>query len=175
MEKEEAFVLISGNVEKEILIRNEYLAAENEILKSKIEGRIKLSRVEKIRLAEIGKRIGAKALKDVANIVKPETILKQFRELVAKKFDGSLNRTKNVGRKKIEKEIEELVLKFARENSSWGYDRICGALKNLGHNISDESVGNILKKHGVLPSPDRDRDTRWTDFIKSQYGCTCRL
>ena len=74
MEKEEAFALISGNVEKEILIRNEYLATENEILKSKIEGRIMLSKAEKIRLVEIGKRIGAKALKNVANIIKPEAI-----------------------------------------------------------------------------------------------------
>ena len=175
MDKMEAFAIISGNVETEILMRNEYLAAENEILRSKIEGRIKLNRVEKIRLAEIGKRIGTKALKDVANIVKPNTILKWFRELVAKKFDGSKNRNENGGKNKISSEIEELVLKFARENSTWGYDRIVGALKNLGYKISDASVGNILKKHGILPAPERDRDTKWTDFIKSHMdvlvGC----
>ena len=175
MEKVEAFALISGNVEKEVLMRNEYLAAENEILRSKIEGRIKLTRSEKIKLAEIGKQIGKKALKDVANIVKPDTILKWFRELVAKKFDGSKNRNENGGKNKISLEIEELVLKFAGENSSWGYDRIVGALKNLGHKISDASVGTILKKHGILPSPDRYRNTKWTDFIKSHMdvlvGC----
>ncbi len=76
---------------------NEYLAEENEILKSKLEKPVQLNNNDRIRLAKIGKRMGIKALKDIACIVSPETIMKWFRNLVAKKFDGTKNR-KNVGR-----------------------------------------------------------------------------
>ncbi len=75
-------------------------------------------------------------------IVKPDTILKWFRELIAKKFDGSKKRT-YPGRPKVDPEIEKLVLQFAEQNPTWGYDRIQGVLKNLGYEISDETVGNI--------------------------------
>ena len=47
--------------------------------------------------------------------------------------------------------MEELVVRFARENSGWGYDRIVGALANLGHQISDQTVGNILRRNNVAP------------------------
>ncbi len=80
----EALALISGKVEEELLIRNEYLAAENEILKSKLKGRIGFKDTERIKLAEIGKRMGLKALKGVACIVKPETILGWYRKLIAR-------------------------------------------------------------------------------------------
>jgi len=63
-----------------------------------------------------------------------------------------------------------LVLQFAIENSSWGYDRIAGALKNIGYKVSDQTVGNILKKHGIPSAPDRDRDTTWAEFIKSHMN-----
>jgi putative transposase len=76
MESLEALALISGMVEEEILIRNEYLAAENEILKSKLKGTIKFKDAERIRLVKIAKRMGLKALKEISCIVKPETILK---------------------------------------------------------------------------------------------------
>ena len=67
------------------------------------------------------------------------------------------------------KEIVDLVLRFARENVSWGYDKIQGALANLGHKISDQTVGNILKEHGIGPSAERKRKTTWRTFIKSHW------
>ncbi len=81
----EALALASGRVEEEILIRNEYLAVENEILKSKISKPLRFNDHERIRLAKIGKQIGLKALKKIACIVKPGTILEWFRRLIAKK------------------------------------------------------------------------------------------
>ena len=99
METVEVMALISGRVEKEILLRNEYRAAENEILKSKINKPLRFNDSERIRSAKIGKQIGLKALREIACIVKPETILEWFRRLVAKKFDGSMFR-KRVGRPK---------------------------------------------------------------------------
>ena len=56
---------------------------------------------------------------------------------------------------------------FARENRSWGYDRIVGALQNLGHQISDRTVGNILRRHNLAPAPERSRTTTWKEFIRS--------
>ena len=58
---------------------------------------------------------------------------------------------------------------MARENPSWGYDRIQGALANLGHDISDQTVGNILKAHGIEPAPERKRQTTWKAFFKAHW------
>ena len=112
MEMVEAMALVSGQVEKEILMRNEYLAAENEILKSKIAKPLRFNDSERVRLAKIGKRIGLKALREIACIVKPETIMEWFRKLVAKKFDGSVFR-KYPGRPRLNRELESLIIRFA--------------------------------------------------------------
>ena len=56
---------------------------------------------------------------------------------------------------------------FARENRSWGYRRIVGALSNVGHEVSHQTVANILERHGLLPAPERERKTPWRDFIRS--------
>jgi len=169
METVEALALVSGRVEEELLIRNEYLAAENLILKSKLKKPVQFGNRERIRLAKIGKRLGLKALREVGCIVQPETIMKWFRKLVAKKFDGSPFR-KTFGRPPINPELEQLIIQFAEENPSWGYDRIAGALSNLGYRVSDQSVGNILKCNGIQPSPDRDQDTTWASFIKKHQN-----
>jgi hypothetical protein len=62
--------------------------------------------------------------------------------------------------------VEELVVLFARENSGWGYDRIAGALANLGHQVSGQTVGNILRRHDLAPAPKRSRTTTWKEFIR---------
>ncbi len=154
------------DIELEILARNEYLAAENEILKTKLDKPVWLTDPERIRLAKIGKRIGLKALKSIACIVKPETILQWFRELVAKKFDGSKNR-RYPGRPGTRVKIEKLILELAQNNPDWGYDRLAGALSNLGFTVSDQTIGNILRKNGIPPAPKRETAISWHDFIKS--------
>jgi hypothetical protein len=80
---------ITGTVDQELLLRNEYLAKENRILRGKIKGRLLLSDSEKTTLTEIAHRLGCKALGDVASAAKPEILLRWYRELIAKKFDGS--------------------------------------------------------------------------------------
>jgi putative transposase len=77
---------------------------------------------------------------------KPDSILGWYRRLVAQKFDGSRQRA-YPGRPHVSREVVALVVRFARENRSWGYDRIVGALANLGHEYSDQTVGNILRRH----------------------------
>lgn len=169
MEPVEVLALVSGRVNEELLLRNEYLAAENEILKSKFNGPLQLNNHERIRLAKIGKRIGLKALREIACIVRPETIPEWFRRLVAKKFDGSKNR-KKAGRPRIDHEIEALVIHFVEENPGWGYDRIVGALSNLGYEVSDQTVGNILKRNGIPPVHSRTQDTTWATFIRKHQN-----
>jgi hypothetical protein len=66
-------------------------------------------------------------------------------------------------------EIRQLVVRLAKENLRWGYDRIQGALANLGHQISDTTVGNILKDHGIEPAPDRKRQTTWKTFLQAHW------
>jgi putative transposase len=155
---------VTDSINQELLLRTEYLAAENRILKSQIKGRLQLSDGERATLAEIAKRLGRKALEEIACIAKPDTILAWYRKLIAQKFDGSKNRGM-AGRPRVDPAVEELVVKLARENSGWGYDRIVGALANLGHEISDQSVGNILRRHGIAPAPKRKQSTTWSEFI----------
>ena len=123
---------VTGSVNQELLLRNEYLAAENRILRTKLPRRLRLSNPERITLSEIRQRLGRKALREVACVAKPDTILAWYRRLVAHKFDGSIHR-QYPGRPPVSSESEALVVRMARENSGWGYDRIVGALANLGY------------------------------------------
>jgi putative transposase len=157
---------ITGTVDQELLVRNEYLVAENRILRTQIKGRLRLSDGERQALAEIGQKLGKQALKEVATIVKPDTVLAWQRQLVARKFDGS-QRRKAPGRPTIAQEVEALVVRMAKENRSWGYDRIVGALANLSYTISDQTVGNILKRYGIPPAPERKTTTTWKEFIRT--------
>jgi putative transposase len=102
-------------------------------------------------LAEIAQRLGRKALEELAAVAKPDTLLAWYRKLIANKFDGSKFR-QQVGRPRIDEEAERLVVQMAKENPSWGYDRIVGALANLGYLLSDQTVGNILPPSAWLLS-----------------------
>ena len=157
---------ITGSVDQELLLRNEYLVTENRLLRNQITGRIRLSDGERKALAEIGQKLGKQALQEVARLVKPDTILGWHRKLVAKKFDGS-PQCKAPGRPPIDQELEALIVRIAQENRSWGYDRIVGALANLGDTVSDQTVGNILKRHGIPPAPERKTTTTWKEFIRT--------
>ena len=160
---------VTGLVNQKLLLQNEYLAAENRILRAHLPARIRLSDPERSTLAEIGKRLGRTALQQVACVAKPETILAWYRRLIARKFDGSKFRT-SPGRPRIAPEVEALMVRFARENCGWGYDRIVGALANLGHAVSDQTVGNILRRYGIQPAPRRSQNTTWKDFIASHLA-----
>jgi putative transposase len=164
MEWKQLLASITSSVDEELRLRNAYPMAENRILRSQITGRVRLTDAERKTLAELGQQLGRKALAEVATIVQPDTILAWHRTFADQKVDTSEPRT-SVGRPRIDKEIEDLVVRMARENRSWGYDRIVGALTNLGHHISDQTVGNILKRHGVPSAPERKKTTTWREFV----------
>ena len=122
---------VTGTVDQELLARNEYLAAENRIMKAQLNGRPKLSDAERGALGEIAHRLGRKVLADITTVARPDTILGWYRKLVARKFDGSKAR-QYPGRPRIKREVEELILRMASENRDWGYDRIAGRWPAIG-------------------------------------------
>lgn len=161
------FLASQFNREQHLAI--EYLRTENQIYREVLgKGRALLSDAQRWRLAEKGKILGRKLLAELASIVTPDTLLRWHRELVAKKWDFSSLR-KRVGRPPVSEETVSLVVQMARENPTWGYDHIVGALKNIGVIVSDSTVGSILKRHGIEPAPDRKKHTTWETFLRAHW------
>jgi transposase InsO family protein len=160
---------VTGMVNQQLLLQNEYLLAENRILRTHLPSRLLLTDPQRSTLAVIGKRLGRQGLQPVATAAKPDTILAWFRTLIAHKFDGSKRRL-YPGRPPLGRKLTELIVRMARENSDWGYDRIAGALENLGHRVSDQTVGNILRRFGIPPAPKRRQQITWADFIRSHLA-----
>jgi putative transposase len=136
----------------------EYLQLENQILREKLGGkRVLLSDDQRRVLAMKGKALGRQQLGKIATIAQADTILRWHRELIEPQGDSKPSH--NTGRPPMEQEVVDLVLRMARENVSWGYKRIEGALHNLGYAICSSTVANILKQHGIEPAPTRKRTT----------------
>jgi transposase InsO family protein len=145
----------------------DYLIEENRVLKEQVEGnRRRFTDEQRIQLAMKAKALGRQLLGEIATIVTPDTLLAWHRKLIAQKWTYA---RKGVGRPRVAQEITELVLRIAAENASWGYDRIQGALANLGHIIAPNTVKNILKRHGIEPAPEREKHTSWKNFLKAHW------
>ena len=145
-----------------------YLIEENRVLREQIgRRRLRFTDDQRRRLASKAKRLGRKLLHEIATIVTPETLLAWHRRLIAKKYDGSANR--GPGRPRTTDEITALVTRLAEENRGWGYRRIQGALSNLGHMLAFKTIGNILKRHGIEPAPERSRKTTWREFLTRHW------
>jgi putative transposase len=145
----------------------EYLLAENRVLKQQLKkrgGRIKFTDAQRRLLAAKAKELGRKALRNVETIVTPDTLLRWHRQLIAAKYDGSSKR--RVGRPCVMKELEQLIVRFARENQ-WGYLRIQGALSNLGHTVARTTIANVLKRHGLQPAP--QRKMTWAQLLSAHW------
>ena len=106
-------------------------------------------------------------LGEVATIVTPATLLAWHRKLIAAKYDGSAKR--KPGRPRKAEELEELVMRMARENRNWGYRCIQGALSNLGYEIARSTIAAILQRHGMEPAPERRRKTTWKEFLTQHW------
>ena len=147
----------------------EYLQAENRVLREQVgRDRILFTDGQRRRLATKAKVIGRRRLATLGTIVTPDTLLRWYRQLVAKKYDGSTSR--KPGRPKTAAEIEKLVLDMASNNPGWGYTRICGALYNLGHVIGRNTVKRILLDNGIDPAPLRSKGMSWSTFLKAHWG-----
>src|SRR5499427_1197922 len=132
-----------------------YLLEENRVLKAQLGGhRLRLTDTERRRLAALAHPLSRERLKAVATIATPDTLLRWYQRLIARKFDGR-QRRHQLGRPRVLEEIEQLVIRMAEENPSWGYRRIQGALANLGHRLDKLTVRNILRRHHLEPAPQR--------------------
>src|SRR5437870_2159241 len=147
-----------------------YLHAENRVLKAPLGGRqLRLTDTERRRLATLAHPLGRTRLKEVATLVTPDTLMRWYKQLIAQKFDGSTKR-RPCGRPRIAEEVEQLVVRMAEENPSWGYRRIQGALANLGHTIDKLTVRNILRRHHLEPAPQRRQGgMSWAQFLKMHW------
>jgi transposase InsO family protein len=146
----------------------EYLVEENRVLREQIgRRRMRFTDEQRRPLAARAKMLTRKVLHQVATIVTPETLLAWHRKLIAKKYDGSGNR--RPGRPCTPTEISDLVVRMAKENRTWGCRRIQGAMANLGHVLAHTTIGNILKRHGIEPAPERVRKTTWKEFLEQHW------
>ena len=123
---------ITGTVDQELLLRNEYLVTENRILRNQIKGRIRLSDGERKTLARSARSSASKRSEEVARSSSPTRSLAGTVSSWPRSLTAPQQR-KTPGRPPIDQELEALVVRMAQENRSWGYDRIVGALANLGH------------------------------------------
>jgi len=91
------------------------------------------------------------------------------KRLIAQKFDGRTHR-RQLGRSRVPEEVEQLVVRMAEENPSWGYRRIQGALANLGHHVDKITVRNILRRHAMDSAPTRRQaGMNWSQFLKLHW------
>jgi putative transposase len=148
----------------------EYLKEENRILKERLGGqRIRFTDAERRRLARKAHALGRKALSELETLVTPDTLLRWYRNLIARKWNYSHRR--GPGRPRTQHTLVELIIRTALENPSWGYTRIQGALANLGHEVGRGTIANILREQGLEPAPERGKRTPWSTFLKAHWEC----
>jgi hypothetical protein len=159
-------VTLSGFVNRQQQHVIEYLVEENRVQKDQLTGRrLRLTDDQRRRLAAKGRRLGRRVLRQVATIVTPDTILRWHRHLIARKWTFE---PKRPGRPGLRREISSLILRMATENPAWGYTRIQGALRNLGHSVARSTVAKVLKDNGIPPAP--DRPSSWRTFLQAHWG-----
>ncbi len=143
----------------------DYLREENRVLREMLgKGRLRFTDRQRRRLAIRGQAPGRALLAGVATLVNPDTILAWHRKLVAKKWSCPTGRHGNASEMRS---ITSHVVRLAKENPTWGSDRLQGALANLGHTVAPNTVRNILWRNGIDPAPERGKRTSWKTFLKA--------
>ena len=142
-----------------------YLIEENRLLRRQLgRRRLRLTDTDRRRLAARAHRVGRATLREIATIATPDTLLRWHRQLIARKWTYGCK----PGRRGVMSEIQRLVVRMATENPTWGYTRIQGALKNVGHRVGRSTIRRILKAAGLPPVP--RRPTSWHTFLKAHWG-----
>jgi putative transposase len=142
-----------------------YLVEENRLLRRQLgPRRRRLTDDERRRLAARAYRVGRATLREIATVATPDTLLRWHRQLIARKWTYA----RKPGRRRVQLEIRRLVVQMATENPTWGYTRIQGALKNVGHRVGRSTIRRILRAAGLPPVP--HRPTSWQTFLKAHWG-----
>jgi hypothetical protein len=130
--------------------------------------RLTFTAEQRRRLALSGKELTPKERRACCHLVTPETILKWFRDLAARKYDSTTKR--GPGRRRKPGEIRALVIRLASENLTWGYTKIRDALRTgLKIEIGRTTVANILAEAGIVPAPERNRKRTWKQFLRMHW------
>jgi transposase len=147
----------------------EVLALRHQItvLERQLQGaKVRFAPVDRAFLAALLHRLPRDVLGQIRLPVRPETVRRWHRDLTARRH-ARISRPKRAGRPPTVRSIRALVVRLARENSSWGYRRIHGELLVLGVKIAPSTVWEIPKDAGIDPAPERTSD-RWSTFLRSQ-------
>jgi transposase InsO family protein len=161
-------LVVSGWVHRHQLVVIEYLQSVNQLLKERLNGkRLRFTDAERALLARKAKQVGRKTLLTLDTLVTPDTLLRWHRQFVARKWNFAHRR--GPGRPGVMRQISTLICRMANENPGWGYTRIQGALSNVGHQVGRGTVANVLKRNGIEPSPERNKRTRWSTFLKAHW------
>jgi putative transposase len=147
----------------------EILALRHQIavLERNLHGeKIQFTPADRAFLAALLHRLPRDVLRRFRLLVRPETVLRWHRNLIAYRH-AMISRPRSAGRPPTVRSIRRLVLRLARENSTWGYRRIHGDLLVLGVKVAASTVWEILHEAGIDPAPERTSDT-WATFLRSQ-------
>src|SRR5262249_18681736 len=137
-------LLFAGLVNREQAKVIDYLREDNRVLREQLgKKRLRRSDDQRARLAVRAKALGRSVLEAMATIVTSDTLLRWHRQLVAAKWTTRPRR--QPGRPPVMARIKELAIRMAKENPTWGYTRIVGALANVGHDVARTTVAKILK------------------------------
>jgi len=161
-------IALAGWMNREQSAVIKYIKEENRVLRELLgKKRLRLNDDQRRRLAAQGKSLGRKLLSTCCSIVTPDTILRWHRQLVAQKWTY---KRRSPGRPRVMEIIADLVVRMARENRTWGYTRIQGALQNVGHRVGRTTISNIFKDNGIDPAPERGKRTTWSQFLKAHWS-----
>src|SRR5262249_30351873 len=140
------------------------------ILQRQLNKSVRAERVEKLTLAVLAAKLKmvtqrpTKQLGETLRLFQPETVLQWHRDLVHRKW--RYRRGSSGGRPRTKAELEALVVQFVRENADWGYGKLEGELRKLGYTLSEQTVANILKRHGIAPAPQRNPSPSWRHLMQ---------
>jgi hypothetical protein len=148
-------------------LENDYLRQENKILRSKLGARVPLTESDRRIFVKYGLRIKDR-LDEVISIAKPDTLLAWNRRQKQKKWTFQSAAAK-AGRPRKPGDTEALIVRLAEENNSWGYKRISGELKKVGHRACPSYVRDVLRRHGLPPVPGR-KGLSWKQFLQVFKG-----
>jgi putative transposase len=164
-------VAIAGWMNRQQQDAISYLKVENQILREKLgQKRIILNESQRRRLATAAMKLGKDLLRQCGTLFSPDTLLRWNRWFIARKYDGSGNRSP---KPKKANSVRKLVLEMAEANPSWGYGHIHGELKGLGYDVSWQTVRRVMLDAGLSPDPDKPYKTTWNTFIKSHWESIC--
>lgn len=154
---------------RDLALENDYLRQENRILRSKLGRRVPLTEADRRVLVQYGLRIKTR-LAEVISIAKPETLLAWNRRQKQKKWTSDKQSARR-GRPPKADDTEVLIVRLAGENNSWGYKRISGELKKLGHKACPSHMRDVLRRHG-LPSAPHRKGLSWKQFLQPHLEVT---